>query len=270
MHNVRVAWSSDIHLDFKAGNADFFDEVDYAAPDAVFLTGDIATAKDVAKYLMDMEAKWSIPIYFVLGNHDYYHGSMFQVRAEMEALTMGNDNLNWMPAAGVVEITEQVGLCGVDGWYDGRYGFTDPPKIIMNDWRIIEELKPFFRNMPLLLNKMQEIADAEADLARILLCEAAKKYQTVYFLTHVPPWIEAAWHEHHCSEEAYQPWFTSKAVGDALEDIAAEYPLVNFEVLCGHTHSAGELLVAPNLRCKTAGAEYGKPAIDTMLCFKKS
>lgn len=262
-----VAWSSDTHLNFKQGNVDFFNSVKASKASALLLTGDIAEAKDVASFLMDMESKFGIPIYFVLGNHDFYGGSFKQVRAEMEALTLSHDNLFWMPACSTVELADGVGLCGVDGWYDGRYGFAETPKLIMSDWMLIEELKAHRFDHLKLLDAMREVADNEADLARTQLRSAAENYETVYFLTHVPPWIGAAWHVHQHSDYAWQPWFTSKAMGDALEEVAEEYPNTNFEILVGHTHSGGELLVRKNLRCRTAGAKYGEPAITDMICF---
>jgi hypothetical protein len=36
-------------------------------------------------------------------------------------------------------------------------------------------------------------------------------------------------------------------------------------VLCGHTHSGGEVQVADNLRVLTGEAEYGKPRINRIL-----
>ena len=270
MSNTRMVWSTDLHLNFQKGNKAFFDKILRVKPDVLILSGDIAEAPSVASFIADMESKFDIPIYFVLGNHDYYHGSLKQVRSEMVALTLGIDNINWLPEAGVCELTKDVAITGVDGWYDGRYGMAETPKLVMSDWQIIEELRPFYRNHPLLLSELRDMACAEANLARVYLEEAAGKYNTVYFVTHVPPWVEAAWHQYEFSDEVWRPWFTSKALGDVLEEVASEYPLTNFEVLCGHTHSSGETLVLPNLRCRTGASVYGKPDIADMICIKNS
>ena len=267
---MHIAWATDLHLNFHKGNKAFFNKVTRIGPDAMFITGDIAEANNVADFISDMEATFDIPIYFVLGNHDYYHGSMKQVRSEMEGLTRSIDNIHWLPESGICELTEDVCVVGVDGWYDGRYGLADTPKLVMNDWQIIEELRPFYKNHPLLLSELREIAEAEAALARVYIEEAAKKYNTVYFLTHVPPWVEASWHQNQHSDEVWRPWFTSKAMGDVLEDVAAKNPTTGFEVLCGHTHGAGWLRVATNLYCRTGLAEYGAPDIAGMICIKNS
>lgn len=265
---LKIAWATDVHLNFKSGNTDFYNSVVASRPDAVLITGDIAEAKDVAQYVMEMDDKFGVPIYFVLGNHDYYGGSLVDVRAEMSSLTATYDNLFWLPEAGPVSLSESVAICGVDGWYDGRYGRSDPPKLIMNDWRIIKELREHSAVHSLLLAKLRELAEAEAALAAVQLEEAAETHDTVYFLTHVPPWIEAAWHMHDFSDDVWRPWFTSKAIGDALEAAAEAHPHVNFEVLCGHTHSSGELLVRHNLRCRTGRAKYSEPSIADMICIK--
>lgn len=266
----KIAWCTDLHLNFKQGNKDFFDTILRVGCDALFITGDIAEASDISSYIMDMASLFNVPLYFVLGNHDYYGGSMAQVRSEMVNLTEEYEHAFWLPQVGVVELTPQVAVVGVDGWYDGRYGMAETPKLVMNDWRIIEELRAFYMNHEMLLDEIRKIAEAEAELANAYLREAAGKYNTVYFLTHVPPWVEAAWHQHDFSDEVWRPWFTSKAVGDVLEDVAAEFPLTNFEVLAGHSHSSGELLVSSNLRCRTGRAEYGKPSIADMICIKSS
>jgi predicted phosphohydrolase len=268
-NHVTICWATDLHLNFKEGNRDFFDKVVYTEADAVFITGDVAEAKNVSEYLLEMDDKFDRPIYFVLGNHDYYGGSMETVRREMTNLTSTIDNLYWLPEAGVCGLTNDVAVVGVDGWYDGRYGKSDPPKIIMNDWKIIDELQGFKYDHGKLLDELRKIAKAEADLARVYLTEAAMEYSTVYFLTHVPPWVEAAWHIYHHSDECWSPWFTSKVLGDVLEEVAAEFPITNFEVLAGHTHSSGELLVSSNLRCRTGKAKYGAPDIADMICIKK-
>jgi predicted phosphohydrolase len=265
---MKACWITDPHLDHNKGNTAFYESVKSTHSDCVLITGDIAEAKDVHDYVEEMEREFDIPIYYVMGNHDYYGGSMSVVRSMAESISDYNPNINWLPYTGVAELCNGVALCGVDGWYDGRYGTSNPPKVVMCDWRLIDELKPFQQHQESLLLKLQEIADAEAELAELYLREAAGKYHTVYFLTHVPPWVEAAWHRHNWSDKGWAPWFTSKAIGDVIEDVAAEFPLTNFEVLCGHTHSRGEFLVAPNLRCRTAAAEYGKPAIETIIYIR--
>ncbi|MEA3468158.1 MAG: hypothetical protein U9R57_08050 [Thermodesulfobacteriota bacterium] len=43
------------------------------------------------------------------------------------------------------------------------------------------------------------------------------------------------------------------------------YPDRQMTVLCGHTHSSGQVTILPNLLVKTGGAEYGSPMIQEAL-----
>ena len=72
----RVAWLTDIHLDFlQPPEVDaFWDAVAAANPDAVLLGGDVAEAPTVIQFLEQMACRLSCPVFFVLGNHDYYRG----------------------------------------------------------------------------------------------------------------------------------------------------------------------------------------------------
>jgi len=47
--------------------------------DALLLGGDIGEADSVPRFLSEMENALRLPIYFVLGNHDFYWGSIAMV-----------------------------------------------------------------------------------------------------------------------------------------------------------------------------------------------
>jgi len=55
------------------------------------------------------------------------------------------------------------------------------------------------------------------------------------------------------------------ASGKAMAEIMDDHPRAELLVLCGHTHGAGAVQVAPNLRVLTGGAEYGAPAPQPLL-----
>ena len=83
---MRFAWLTDIHLNFCPGRVqELLDRVDATEPDAVLIGGDIAEAPDVTGYLQRF-ATLNRPVYFVLGNHDFYRGSIRQVRAAVDDL----------------------------------------------------------------------------------------------------------------------------------------------------------------------------------------
>lgn len=86
---------------------------------------------------------------------------------------------------------------------------------------------------------------------------AAKDNNQVVVVTHVPPFGGAAWHEGRPSDDDWVPWFSCKAIGDALLNCAVKNPAVDFLVICGHTHGSGEYSPCSNLKVKTGAAEYG-------------
>src|SRR5436305_186175 len=81
---TRLAWLTDIHLNFlrPAELKTFFDSLPQA--DAFVITGDIGEAHDVLAHLRTFADRG--PTYFVLGNHDFYRGSIAGIRAEVSAL----------------------------------------------------------------------------------------------------------------------------------------------------------------------------------------
>src|SRR5262245_13897401 len=131
---MRLAWATDIHLNFlsPAQARSFYCKVGETAPDAVLLSGDIAEAPSVERYLLEMAEHLQRPLYFVLGNHDFYGGSIQDVRARMAALSAEHRWLRWLNVAGVVPLTEETALVGHDGWADGRLGRGADSPVLLN------------------------------------------------------------------------------------------------------------------------------------------
>src|SRR5579872_847526 len=91
----RVVWLTDLHLNFLKlrQTEEFLARVNAERPDAVLIGGDIAEAPSVAGCLETIAARLTCPIYFVLGNHDFYFGSIERVRQTVEALSAEHLNL---------------------------------------------------------------------------------------------------------------------------------------------------------------------------------
>lgn len=265
----RVAWLTDIHLEFLKPPAidRFLGAVRETGADAVLITGDIAQAPILAGLLRHMVRVLVKPVYFVLGNHDFYRGDIDPVRAEMTALTRERSGAVWLPAAGVVELASGVGLVGHDGWADGRYGHYLRSTVLLNDYVMIDSLK--ITDAGERLAQLQVLGDQAGDYLRGILPQAAAQYGEVFVMTHVPPFIESCWYEGRTPalDDPYLPHFTCKATGDALLAVADAHPQVRFTVLCGHVHHGGEAQVRPNLRVLTGAAEYEKPTVQRVFSF---
>src|SRR4051812_20522338 len=98
----RLAWLTDIHLNFlrQAGLDAFFASLPDA--DAYAITGDFGEAHDVVAHLRAFAGR--VPVYFVLGNHDFYRGSIAGVRRDVRGLCREVPGLHWMPDSGVVQL----------------------------------------------------------------------------------------------------------------------------------------------------------------------
>jgi len=260
----RVIWMTDIHLEFlDARRIDaFLQGVAAHNPDVILVTGDIATARLLRQVLLYMAHKLVTPVYFVLGNHDYYGSDVKPVREEMTALTRERTGAAWMPAAGIVELAPGVGLVGHGGWGDGGYGDFLASPIMLNDYVKIASLANITPQER--YQRLTRLGTQAGDYLRGILPEAARQYQQVYVMTHAPPFREACWFQGKTPpwDDPYLPHFTCKGVGDALLDTAQRYPGVQFTVFCGHVHYSGTATIRPNLHVITGGAEYEKPAIQ--------
>ncbi|MGH9856015.1 MAG: metallophosphoesterase, partial [Blastocatellia bacterium] len=138
-----LVWVTDIHLNFvsTAEVETFCHRILSERPDAVLVGGDIGEAHNVAAYLQILADKLKRPIYFVLGNHDFYFGSIARVRDAAAELTRQSEWLRYLPYCGVVELTETTCLIGHDAWGDGRIGDYAGSSVMLNDYLLIEELK---------------------------------------------------------------------------------------------------------------------------------
>ena len=269
----KILWITDPHLNFVHDYdlKEFYKKITDNTPSALFVTGDIAEAPCVFKYLAELEAAANCPVYFVLGNHDYYHGSIAKVRHKAGKVTEDDSNrLYWMPAKGVVELSKTSAAIGVDGWGDGRLGNPATSQVYLNDWECIKELmmkRPqsvgthLYERIPA-LNKL---GDEEAETLKPLLEEALSKYNKVFVLTHIPPWEEATWHQGAHSDSDWLPWFSCAAVGDVILELSHEYPDKEIVVLCGHTHGFGVSQISSNVIAHTGAAQYRFPEIARVL-----
>jgi hypothetical protein len=263
----RLAWLTDVHLNFldPPEREAFYRTLAQTDADAFLVGGDVGEAPDVALHLSAIDRAVRRPVYFVLGNHDFYRGSIAGVRAQAEALAVASPNLHWLPRAGVVPLTAATCLVGHDGWGDGRLGDYAGSDVMLNDWGLIGEFGGFFEAPEERLAKLRALGDEAGAHFLAVLPAALERFRQVLVLTHVPPFREACWHQGRVSGDEWLPHFTCKAAGDALAGAMALRPDRRMTVLCGHTHGAGEAQVLPNLKVLTGGAVYGSPTAQRVI-----
>jgi Icc protein len=259
---MRIAWLTDLHLNFVSSReiARFLGCVLDDEPDVVLISGDIGEASSVIGYLERIGQHLKRPVYFVLGNHDFYRGSIQGVRAAIRDFAAESPYLTWLPDAGVVELTPDTALIGHDAWADGRAGDYLRSDVLMNDYLLIEEFAGL--NKRGRLDKLHTLGDEAADYFRRTLTEAIARYRKVILVTHVPPFVEACWHEGELSTGDFLPHFVCQAAGQAMLAVMQAHPERELLVLCGHTHGEGQVQIAPNVFVMTGAAAYGLPEVQ--------
>ncbi len=261
---MRAVWITDIHLNFvgDAARRRFLDQLAAERADLVLLSGDVGEAPTVERYLRWL-ARLETPIYFVLGNHDFYKGSVAGVYSAIRELIRNEPNLIWLNDAGVVSLSERTALVGHDSWADGRLGDYWGSGVELSDFYLIAEM--IRSDKAQRLRAMQALAEEAAEHFRRVLPEALQEHREVVLVTHVPPFRDATWHQGRVSEPDWLPYFSCQAAGDVLRSVMEDHPEHRMTVLCGHTHGRGECRILPNLEVLTGGARYGRPGIERVL-----
>ncbi len=265
---MKLGWCTDIHLDTaeEPVRRAFYKTIRDARCEALVVTGDLAhghTLEIVVPEMADLVAP--LPIYFVLGNHDFYSPlatiTVREIRQIAREMCQKHPRLHYLPSDGIVEVNRDTALVGHDGWADGREGDWHHAMEI-NDADRIADLNRADYDRAVLLRVIQHLAQESAEYFREILPRAFKHYPKVIVATHVPPFREATWHMGAHSEPRALPWFCSKVVGETLRAVMADHPQCELLVLCGHTHGGGEVQIAPNLRVWTGAARYGYPVLQ--------
>lgn len=262
-----IGWMTDIHLNFVGTQQieRFFQDIAERRLDGVIICGDIGESHSFADYLIRMAETLTIPIYFVLGNHDYYFSRIKTVRRVAERLQHEYANLYWLPASGVVPLTATTALVGHGGWADGRYGNFWGSSIFLNDYLLIEDLANL--DQAQLLKRLRALADEAAQHLAPVLTEALQQYEHVIVATHAPPFAETCWHEGQVAtpDNAYLPHFTCQAMGDLLRLSAETAPDRHITVLAGHTHNPCRVAMTANMDVIVGRATYGEPALQGII-----
>ena len=269
----RVAWTTDIHLNFleREPRQAFFDALLAADLDGLLIGGDIGESYLIELHLLEMAEILRIPIYFVLGNHDFYRGSIADTRRRVTKLAAETPELVYLSAESVVPLGDTTALVGHDGWADARLGDFEHSEVLLNDYHLIEELFHFDEHSQLDRAALSRALSIQGDVAaehfRRVLPVAFATHSRVVALTHVPPYAEACWHAGRLADDDYLPHFASQAAGLVMSQMMREHPERELLVLCGHTHGAGEAKILDNLHVLTGDAEYGKPVIARIFEF---
>lgn len=263
---MRLAWLTDIHLNFVdlKNWEEMLVQLEQVSPlDGVLISGDISEAEDLTYRLCDLESQIEQPIYFVLGNHDFYHSQIAAVRDRVASLCAVEPKLTYLTRQEPLALTHGWVLCGEDGWADSRCGDFWTSPVRLNDFELIEDLRAL--DKPTLHDRLQELGDASATRLKDKLGQALKLGNRILVLTHIPPFREACWYEGQPSDDDWAPFFVCQATGQCLLEFCQAHPQASVLVLCGHTHHPGRCMPLPNLQVWTGKAVYGEPGLSGLI-----
>ena len=258
---MRLAWSSDLHLKFASLKAweNWLKQIQDSGSDGLILTGDISESTDLLFQLDRIRFAVDLPIYFVLGNHDYYDGSVRGVRSIVRQHCRNDRSLTYLSGSAGIPLDSSWTLIGHDGWGDAALGDFDRSPVRLIDFTKIKDFHGLTKGV--LYERLRELGRDAAETLRAELLSALKQERNLLIATHVPPFAESCWYEGRNSDPDWLPFFSCGAMGEMLLSAAKEYPKRSFIVLCGHTHHSGIAHICENLTVLTASAEYGSPSL---------
>jgi len=261
----RLIWSTDLHFDAadRSQYRLYFDLIKVNEPDYVLIGGDISNGATSLIHLTNLSKLIEKQFYFVLGNHDFYYGSISAIRNDAKKITQEVSRIQYLTDYGIIALSEKTALIGHDGWSDARAGDYFHSDIMLNDYFLIDELKRL--NNEERFEKLNELGTEAAEYLRDQLTKALKLYDRVIILTHVPPFEESCLYEGLPADANWTPHFVCKASGDAIAEVMKNHPEKELLVLCGHSHWRQDVLILPNLRVVTGHSELGIPNVQGLI-----
>jgi 3',5'-cyclic-AMP phosphodiesterase len=263
----RIAWLTDIHWDRLSAD-DRREQTGWIAdaePDAVILSGDIGEADSFGGFLAELHERLNLPVYFILGNHDFWRGSFDGARKEARRLSERFENLHYISDSDVVPLNENVCLIGDDGWADGRAGDPREARDFPRDFLRIADFAKLSRDEYFArLNLLGDEVSARTR-TKLLRALAHNSYRHIYLTTHVPPFGEACLDSYRICHKHKLPFYCCQALGEMLVEVMKDYPDRKLTVLCGHTHNECDLKVRDNLRVLVKEAAYTSCYPPTMI-----
>jgi len=263
-----ILWLSDLHLDMAdtKKKQSLLKTVTENSYDAIVCSGDISSAPSLIGHLRELaEACAPRPLYFVLGNHDFYQSSMAAVDKEVARLCRSVTNLHHLGGNEIIPLSRSTALIGHRGWADARAGYGRRTVIDSRDHHYIRDFQHLGREA--IFTKMESLGKESAGIFRKTLPHALSAYGHVVIATHIPPFPETAHFNAKPCGLTHLPHYVNFSAGIAMVGISQKFPKKNVTVLAGHTHSPVRKRILDNLEVRVAGAQTGAPASQGVLSF---
>lgn len=262
----RMAWLTDLHFE-RVGSGkkrNFLNQLRKSRFEAAVITGDIGCAASLPGELTTLaETCAPRPVYFVLGNHDYYGSSFSAVERAVAVVCAEYPNLHHLDREGIVPLSRAVALIGHGGWADLQAGYGERTVIHSPDSEHIADFQG--REPKEATEKMRSRARASAAHFRRTLPQALGRFRHVWIATHVPPFHQALFHDGKPCGPLHAPHFGNLTAGRAIVGIARQFYNRRIGVLCGHTHHPATCVIPGGITVRVGGAQRGSPKIEATL-----
>ena len=232
-------------------------------PDVIMIGGDTSNGYKALNYILSIAHTTEKKVYFVLGNHEFYHGSISQTRKLAFQAAADHEGLHYLTKEKIIGLNSTTALIGHDGWCDARAGDFMHSTISLHDYTLIKELKNLSKNK--LKVKLHQLGTQAALNIQKKLETAFKTYSNVIILTHTPPFQASCVYDKHISDDNWAPHFVCKAIGDMLLEVMSAHPEKQVMVFCGHAHQMTDISLLPNLRVMVGESILGAPRIQALI-----
>lgn len=241
-------WATDIHLNYFSDEyiSNFGKSLakDYKAK-GLIISGDISLGNKLERNLKTLSDAVQMPIYYVLGNHDYWYSSFAEIDALVDRLSSDSGLIDLNKS--IVKINDSTALTGFTGWYDCKFGKINP-EVKMSDWiKISDYLDQDYLNVS--INRSNKYLDFKDRLSTI----KDSGFDNQIIVTHFPPFEKLI-----KGKKEAKPFYGSSIAGDTLLSIKNQYSKI--VCLSGHTHNRATYQVG-NLSCYVGEACRGKPSL---------
>ncbi len=250
MRFKELVWLSDLHADsLRSDLVVDLEVLGRESPEGILITGDISNADRLDDHLTAL-ATLRCPIFFILGNHDYWNGSFAGVAALVRSACSKKTNLVFLDQSELVQLGGGTVLIGGQGWGDGQAGLGEQSPVTSRDRQLIQEFadKPRDRYFKML----REMGRASAFGFSKMAVLALEDSQHLILATHVPPFAASA-----LRKPQDLPYYVNMALGEEIVRIALQFPGKRISVYCGHTHRKCVYRPLPNVTVHVAEATSG-------------
>lgn len=261
-------WLGDLHLDrtCERQRRTLFSRISSTESSCVIVSGDISSSQHLREHLLQLASACAPrPLYFVLGNHDYYGSSINEVKADMTELIGSGENLHHLDGKRIIPLGGDVCLIGHDGWADARAGYGHGTVIDSPDRNAISDFRGLSHKQT--MQRMTALGKESAVVIRKILPLALSLHRHVVIVTHAPPFPSAVMYGGKPCGPTHLPHFANLSVGMAILGITRAFPKRRITVLSGHTHSGCVKQIQPNLSMRVGHARTGMPDVFDVIRF---